>query len=102
MKDVKLTILKCTFDEELAKEYGVIGLTACPVHKPGEVFICKGGDRPQGICGGVWDACKQMVFALAVGNDVDFYDGTWVREKGVAIQACNDGLRPVIIKVEAL
>lgn len=39
MKKVKITVLKTTFDEELAKEYGAEGLTACPMLKEGQVFL---------------------------------------------------------------
>ena len=35
MKKVKITVLKTTFDKELAKEYGADGLTACPMLKEG-------------------------------------------------------------------
>ena len=38
MKKVKITILKTTLDEELAEEYGIEGLTACPMMKKGQVF----------------------------------------------------------------
>ena len=43
MKRVKITILKTTLDKELAEEYGVPGLTACPMMqkfatKPGKQF----------------------------------------------------------------
>ena len=38
MKKVRITILKTTLDEELAKEYGVEGLTACPMMKDGQVI----------------------------------------------------------------
>ena len=31
MKKVKITVLKTTFDEELAREYGAEGLGACPM-----------------------------------------------------------------------
>ena len=34
------------------------------------------------------------------GKDV-FYFGDWIRQPGVAICSCNDGLRPVIFKLEA-
>ena len=37
MKKVKITILKTTFQEDLAKEYGVDGLSTCPLMKEGEV-----------------------------------------------------------------
>ena len=33
MKKVKITILKTTPDKELAAEYGIDGLTACPMTK---------------------------------------------------------------------
>ena len=29
-----------------------------------------------------------------------FYYGDWVKEPGVAICSCNDGIRPVIFKIE--
>lgn len=38
MKKCKITVLKRNFDEELAREYGVEGLTACPMLKEGQVF----------------------------------------------------------------
>lgn len=47
-------------------------------------------------------AIYQYVFALAHGAEKDlFYYGDWVKIPGVAICSCNDGLRPVIFKVEA-
>ena len=33
MKKVRITILKTTLDKELAAEYGIDGLTACPMTK---------------------------------------------------------------------
>ena len=30
-----------------------------------------------------------------------FYYGDWIKKPGVAIVSCNDGLRPVIMKLEA-
>ena len=42
------------------------------------------------------------MFALTHGAcDWLFYDGDWIRKPGVAICSCNDGLRPVIFKLEA-
>ena len=38
MKKVKITVLKTTLDKELAAEYGVEGLTACPMMREGQVF----------------------------------------------------------------
>lgn len=39
MNKVKITVLKTTFDKQLAKEYGVKGLTACPMLKEGQFFL---------------------------------------------------------------
>lgn len=39
MKKVKITVLKTTFDKELAEEYGAKGITACPMLKEGQVFM---------------------------------------------------------------
>ena len=38
MNKVKITVLKTTLDEELAQQYGVKGLTACPMLREGQVF----------------------------------------------------------------
>lgn len=101
MKKVKITVLKTTLDAELATEYGVKGLTACPMHKAGQEFYADYA-KPEGLCDESWKAIYQYVFALAhgAGNDT-FYYGDWIKKPGVAICSCNDGLRPVIFKLEA-
>lgn len=101
MKKVKITILETTLNDELAKEYGVDGLTACPMMKKGQVFWADYA-KPDGFCDEAWKAIYQYVFALAheTGNNL-FYYGDWIKKPGVAICSCNDGLRPVIIKLEA-
>ena len=101
MKKVKITILKTTLDKELAAEYGAGGLTACPMMKEGQVFYADYA-KPDGFCDEAWKAIYQYVFALAHGAGEDlFYYGDWIRTPGVAICSCNDGLRPVIFKLEA-
>ena len=100
---VRITVLKTTFDAELAAQYGVEGLGACPMLHAGQVFYADYA-KPAGLCDEAWKAIYQYVFALAhgVGRDGDlFYYGDWIREPGVAICSCNDGLRPVIFKLEA-
>ena len=101
MKKVKITVLKTTLDQDLAREYGVEGLGPCPMLQAGQVFY---GDyaKPQGLCDEAWKAMYQYVFALAHGAEgALFYYGDWIRTPGVAICSCNDGLRPVIFKLEA-
>ena len=101
MKKVKITVLKTTLDRELAAEYGAEGLTACPMMREGQVFYADYA-KPEGLCDEAWKAISQYVFALAHGAGEDvFYYGDWIRTPGVAICSCNDGLRPVIFKLEA-
>ena len=57
---------------------------------------------PPAFCDEAWKAIYQYVFALAHGADKSlFYYGDWIKKPGVAIVSCNDGLRPVIMKLEA-
>ena len=101
MKRVKITVLKTTLDRELAEEYGAEGLTACPMLREGQVFYADYA-KPEGFCDEAWKAVYQYAFALAHGaGEGLFYYGDWIRKPGVAICSCNDGLRPVIFKLEA-
>lgn len=101
MRKVKITVLRKTMIEDLAKEYGVEGLTKCPMLKEGQVFYADYA-KPEGFCDEAWKAIYQYVFALAHGASKEiFYFGDWIKKPGMAICSCNDGLRPVIFKLEA-
>ena len=45
-------------------------------------------------------AIYQYVFALAHGVSDIWYYKDWIKTPGVATVSCNDGLRPVIMKLE--
>ncbi len=100
MNKVKITVLRATFQEDLAAEYGVEGLGKCPYHTEGQVFYADYA-KPHGLCDEAWKAMYQYVFALAHGVKECFYFCDWIRKTGVAVCSCNDGLRPVIFKLEA-
>ena len=53
MKKVKITILKTMLNEDLAKEYGIPGLKACPMMKVGDVFYADYA-KPKGFCDEAW------------------------------------------------
>lgn len=76
-------------------------LTVCPMLKEGQVFYADWA-KPDGFCYEAWKAIYQYVFVLAHGADKElFYYKDWITKPGVAICSCNDGLRPVIFKLEA-
>ena len=101
MKKCKITILKTTLQKELAEEYGVPNFSTCPLMKEGQIFYASYA-KPAGFCDEAWKAIYQYVFALAHGVEGGWYFNDWIdpKHKGVAICSCNDGLRPVIIKIE--
>ena len=95
MKKVRITVLRRTLQEDLAKEYGAEGLGRCPMLREGQVFYADYA-KPDGFCDEAWKAIYQYVFVLAHGVREPFYYCDWITTPGVAICSCNDGLRPVI------
>ena len=53
MKKVKITVLRSTFNEDLARDYGMPGLKPCSLMKEGQVFYA-GLGKPEGFCDGAW------------------------------------------------
>lgn len=101
MNKVRIKILRTMFNEDLAKEYGVENLSKCPFHKEGQTYLADYA-KPEGFCDEAWKAIYQYVFALAHGaSKTTFYFNDWIKTPGAAICSCNDGLRPVIFKLEA-
>lgn len=99
MQKCRITVLKTGFEEDLAREYGMPGIGRCPLHKVGDTFVTDFG-KPAGLCDEAWKAIQHYVFALVHGSDTFF--GDWIRTEGVTINSCNDGLRPVIFKIERI
>lgn len=72
---------------------------ACDVSE-GQVFISRGGQKPEGLCLSAWESMEKFVKELAAGGG-DFYDG-WMRDPHSAMISCNDGFRPVSFYIQAL
>ena len=98
MGKVKITVLKRHFDESLVEEYACDGFGKCHLHTEGQVFYAD-WRKPEGLCDDAWLTIHQYVFALTHGGG-NFYQGKWINRPDVAICCCNDGLRPVVFKVE--
>ena len=99
MKKVKITVLKRMIVDDLINEYGRPGIGACTLHEEGQVYYCDNGWRkPEGLCDSAWKSMMEYVFTLAHGGG-NFYNGFW-NKPNIATISCNDGLRPVIFKLE--
>ncbi len=96
--DVKITILKKLKDEDIHREYAKDNLpVVCAKGEVGEEYISKNCDMPNGFCPGAWEGLKSKVSLLASGKN-----SPYVKQEGIAIHSCNDGLHPVIYKLERI
>lgn len=103
MNKLRITVLRTDLREDLAKEYGVENFSKCDCFEPGQVFECSGIRKPEGFCAQAWQDIFHYLFCLTHGGAKEtFFNNTWVRQPGVSICACTDGIRPVTFKVEAL
>ena len=98
MKKCKITVLKREFYPNLAKEYiSFPNFGPCEMMKEGDIFFTSGpfgNEMPVGFCAMAWQAICLHATTLAGGGLV------FGRDK-VHIVSCNDGVRPVIFKLEA-
>lgn len=99
MKRCKITVLKRTFFEDLASEYIPIpGVTPCERMKEGEVYYTAGPigtEMPEGFCPAAWNAIEKYAAIFASGGLVNGHEGP-------KVTCCNDGIRPVIYRMEAV
>lgn len=102
MRKCRITVVKKTFNRDLAEEYGVEGIGPCPFFEVGQEFVTD-NRFPEGFCPEAWDGLRPFVFALAHGDEKTlFFNDDWIRRPGTAVCSCNDGLRPVIFKIEGI
>lgn len=67
----------------------------------GQEIICKQHLQPSEMCGEAWKCMQHYVYALYYGSTMPL-GNQWMKEPGVAIVTCNDGLRPVTFKLEVI
>lgn len=98
---VKITVLK-RFKRSEVFETSPVTLVEhndeCEVFRDGqELLVGADGKMPNGFCTSAWVSIYPIVRSLALGGDLP-----WYKEKGVAINCCIDGLRPVVFKLERI
>ena len=98
MKQCRITVLKCTLDQELKEKYipdPDYGL--CPYFEPEQVFYCgEDGVRPEGFgCEIGWRSIREEAINMTRPQPV-FFQGR------PQVVCCNDGCRPVIFLLEGV
>ena len=97
MKKCRITVLKRALFEDLRDEYMSADFGLCPAMKEGDVFMTGGrfgNSMPKGFCEYAWQAVQNIACTLAGGGKVFGEDYN--------IACCNDGIRPVILKLETV
>lgn len=93
--NVKITILKKLFHEDLVNQYADKPevWTPCKTFSVGDSFIISGDtpwDKPEGFCGWAWADMQKMVWGMSRGGPKRF------------VTSCTDGYRPVIFLLEQM
>jgi len=96
---VKITVLKRfhpseVFEKSPATSHAV---EACGLFRDSQEFIVEDLRMPEGFCTSAWVSMYSNIRLLSFGGDLP-----WIKEKGVAVNCCTDGLRPVIFKLERI
>ena len=92
---VKITVLKRLSVPDLNEKYGVNVALQCGAVGDGQEFISQGLKMPDGFCAWAWADIQRDVTVIALGGNFP-----WIKDEGVMISSCTDGLRPVIFKLE--
>ncbi|HBF37284.1 MAG TPA: hypothetical protein DDW50_08175 [Firmicutes bacterium] len=72
MASCKITVIKKTFNQEIAKEYCCSAVSACPCFEEGQQFLISGIEKPAGFCDWAWnDILKFITVLMAGGNFSD-------------------------------
>ena len=99
MKNVKITVMKQTFYNDLISKYENPIEHACTL-KIGDIFISYNGKKPENLCDSAWESMEKFVKELACGGG-NFFDG-WMKNQHSAMISCNDGFRPVSFYLETI
>ncbi len=96
---IKITVLKRLGASDLFDELPVTPVSpaeACGIYEDGQEFMIDTDLKlPENFCESAWNSIRSSIVTLSYGGNFP-----WFKEQGVDITCCNDGLRPVIFKLE--
>ncbi len=98
MAKIRVTVVKRTFNQELADEYCGPGASICDSFSDGQEYVIDGLSQPAGFCAWAWNDIHKAVLALNSGGSFS----PWMKADNTLIACCSDGIRPVIFRIERL
>lgn len=100
LNKIKITVLRRFTPSEVFEIIPVTpvnDLGVCELFRDGQEFIVENLKKPEGFCSSAWHSIYCNIRTLSFGGDLP-----WYKEKGVAVNCCIDGLRPVVFKLERI
>jgi uncharacterized repeat protein (TIGR04076 family) len=101
MSNCRITVVKRTINQDLIDEHvhdSRKNLGRCSAFEDGQEFVIEGfPQKPDGFCDWAWATIHKDVVAVMFGGNYP-----WLKQPGIAITCCTDGLRPVIFSVERM
>ena len=98
MAKCKITVLKITFQKEIAETYCRDWLGPCSVFTEGQEFLIDDPWQiPENFCSTAWGDIFKNVQTICLGGN---FPST--QKEGMNISCCVDGVRPVIFKIERI
>ena len=100
----KITVLRKTYFDDLAQEHlANPDVGPCKIFEEGQEFIVDKDNYLTMLdgkfCSEAWAAISHYVYAALQGGSIMH---GWINDEKVMITCCNDGVRPVIFKIERL
>ncbi|MGD9497142.1 MAG: TIGR04076 family protein [Armatimonadota bacterium] len=98
LADVRITVLRRLFHEDLVAEHCTHPWVACQRFTEGDEFIVPGDsiEKPEGFCSWAWVDMNRYVVTLARGGN---FSGS---KRGRTVVSCSDGYRPVLFLLERI
>ena len=100
MANVRITVVKKIHNKDMFGDNPPLGFTAvpeCDRLEVGQEFISEECSCPPGFCYWAFADIQRDIVHLLFGGSYP-----WMKEKGVALSCCTDGVRPVIFKLERI
>lgn len=97
----RITVVKRAAFGDLIREYVPESRKAtygpCKRFEDGQVFEVRGGTPPEGFCARAWASLFGDLAVVELGGDAP-----WINRHNTMITCCNDGLTPVVFRIERL